>query len=71
MELTFTPAEIRHRGINGYYEKISSLPHYAHAAIEYGGYELDADAEGRILVGVPAGHDTVFTVGPYTITLDR
>lgn len=32
--------------------------------------EWDEDAQGRLLVGVPAGHDTVFTVGPYVITLD-
>lgn len=63
MELTFTPATITYNGHSGAFNK-------ALDALGAEGFEWDRDANHRLLIGVPAGHDTVFTVGPYTITLD-
>lgn len=73
-ELTFIPATITGSDWKGERLDVSyfhDLTMTDRLSLEREGVEVDEGNKSRILVGVPANHDSVFTVGPYTITLDR
>ncbi len=75
MDIKFRPATMR-LVVTGmecspiYYSRREELDAPEVTALDRGGYEYDEAEDGSLLIGVPANHDTVFTVGRYTITLD-
>lgn len=64
-EITFRPATITRTDRN----PIRSVMHWM-LLLDENGTEWDEAVDGTLLIGVSANYDRVFTVGPYTITID-